>query len=417
MKQTVKVNVKSEVGELECVIIHSPGAEVENMTPKNAQRALYSDILNLDIAKWEHAQLAGVLKKVSKTYEVLDLLEKVLDSAKAKELLINTICKTENLIHIQDDLLDIAPKELARILLEGMPLNRNNLTEFLSKERFSVRPLYNFYFTRDASVSMNNDVLISRMASNVRYRETLIMEAIFNYSGVFKTSTVNAAWYNPTPELTIEGGDVLIAREDVLIIGSSTRTTTQGIDFILSRILAQRDEKKRYILVQELPDSPESFIHLDMVFTLLDHNYCMMFEPVIMKLNKFQTVQITVQNGKVVEIKNVPNLIVALKQLGMDLEPLYCGGRKDLWIQEREQWHSGANFFAFAPGKVLGYGRNMYTLEELNNHNFEILPAIDVVNGKINVNDYLKCVVAIDGSELPRGGGGARCMTMPVRRK
>jgi arginine deiminase len=417
MKQSVKINVKSEVGELEGVIIHTPGAEVENMTPQNAQRALYSDILNLDIAKWEHAQLSGVLKKVSKTYEVTDLLEKVLQNTKAKELLINTICKAENLIHVQEDLLDIDPKELSRILIEGMPLSRNNLTEYLSKDRFSVTPLYNFYFTRDASVSINNDVLISRMANQVRERETLIMESIFNYSGVFKTSTVNSTWYNPTPDVKIEGGDVLIAREDILIIGNSTRTTTQGIDFILSRILAQQDEKRRYILVQELPESPESFIHLDMVFTLLDHNYCMMFEPVIMKLSKFQTVQIAVENGKVVEIKTVPNLIVALKQLGMDLEPLYCGGRKDLWIQEREQWHSGANFFAFAPGKVMGYGRNMYTLEELNNHNFEIIPAIDVINGKIDVNDYEKCVVSIDGSELPRGGGGARCMTMPVRRK
>ena len=313
MKQTVKINVKSEVGELEDVIIHTPGAEVENMTPQNAQRALYSDILNLDIAKWEHAQLSGVLKKVSKTHEVKDLLEKVLMNNKAKELLINTVCKSENLIHIQEDLLDIDPATLSRILLEGMPLNRNNLTEFLSEDRFSLAPLYNFYFTRDASVSINNDVLISRMANKVRERETLIMEAIFNYSGVFKTSTVNSTWYNHNPDVKIEGGDVLVAREDILIVGSGTRTTTQGIDFILSRILAQKDGKKRHILVQELPDAPESFIHLDMVFTLLDHNYCMMFEPVIMKLNKFQTVQITVEHGKVAEIKNVPNLIVALK--------------------------------------------------------------------------------------------------------
>ena len=44
------VNVTSEIGELEGVILHSPGPEVENMTPENAERALYSDILNLSVA-------------------------------------------------------------------------------------------------------------------------------------------------------------------------------------------------------------------------------------------------------------------------------------------------------------------------------------------------------------------------------
>ena len=32
------------------------------------------------------------------------------------------------------------------------------------------------------------------------------------------------------------------------------------------------------------------------------------------------------------------------------------------------------------------------------------------------MNDYEKFVATFAASELPRGGGGARCMTMPINR-
>ncbi len=416
MSSKMRVNVNSEIGDLQGVILHTPGAEVENMTPNDAHRALYSDILNLEVARKEYAQLSGVLSKVTKTFQVSDLLYEVVRKPQAREELIATICKHENVMHLREELLSVPSKQLVTLLIEGLPLRRNTLTSFLSNERYALQPLYNFYFTRDASISMHNDVLIGKMASPVRDRESIIMEAIFNDSDTFDTNTINPLSYNNLNNISIEGGDVLIARDDILLIGNSSRTTSQGIDFIINRLCSNNDNKERHIIVQELPHKPESFIHLDMVFTLLDVNSCMIFEPLITRPNKYQTVMITVQNCKVKEIKNVENILTALKKLGMDLEPIQCGGTKDQWTQEREQWHSGANFFAIGPGKVIGYGRNNYTAEEMNKHGYEIIRAKEVISGKVNLADYNRFLITLDGSELPRGGGGARCMTMPVSR-
>jgi len=142
----------------------------------------------------------------------------------------------------------------------------------------------------------------------------------------------------------------------------------------------------------------------------------MVFEPLILGENQYQTVHITIDNGKVSKIKSVSNIPSILKKLGMEVEPVVCGGSADEWNQEREQWHSGANFFALEPGKVISYARNVHTLNELNKNGFDIFTAWDVINGKSDVKKSKQCVITIDGSELPRGGGGPRCMTMPLRR-
>ena len=152
-----------------------------------------------------------------------------------------------------------------------------------------------------------------------------------------------------------------------------------------------------------------------MVFTLLDRDRCMVFKPLIMQTNQYQTLHIAIDNGKVSSIRQVEGLIPALKSLGMDLKPVICGG-PDEWNQEREQWHSGANFFAFAPGHVLTYARNIHTLDALDAEGFEIITAEDMISGKKTIGNGL-CAVTVEGSELPRGGGGARCMTMPLSRK
>ncbi|MEI7725926.1 MAG: arginine deiminase family protein [Bacteroidota bacterium] len=415
MPEKLFVDIRSEIGELESVIIHSPGAEVENMTPENAERALYSDILNLNIGLSEYSQLQGVLSKVAQTYEVRDLLKEVVEQPVARQELVKNICRNENTESIRDYLLELPSGDLSTALIEGVLMQKDNLTKFLNKGRYELMPLHNFFFMRDSAVCLSNKVLISKMASVVRERESIIMESIFRHHPEFGVETINPAHWPQKANITIEGGDVIVAREDVLLVGTGTRTTSQGIDFLLDWY--KREKLSKHILVQELPFKPESFIHLDMVFTLLDQDKCMVYEPVILKTNKLQTVHLIVEQGKVVSIFNEENLVTALNKLGFCLEPVICGGTADPWTQQREQWHSGANFFAIAPGKVIGYARNTYTLDELSKHGFEIIKARSIVKCKTDVNDYKKCVIAIEGSELARGGGGARCMTMPVRRR
>ncbi|MBR5831793.1 MAG: arginine deiminase [Bacteroidales bacterium] len=406
-----KVQVNSEIGRLNAVLLHRPGIEIERMTPENAAKALYSDILNKSIVDKEYNRFATVLSKWTKAYFVVDLLEEILKDETVKNNLVEQSCKLDGCEFLKEELLLHTPSQLAKELIEGFAYRQAVDPDKYQEDRYILKPLYNLFFTRDASSTVFNRVLIHNMSTDVREREILIYNAIFtNYFGCETLSTRGYAM-----DARTEGGDVLIAREDTLFIGNGGRTNTKGIQYLAETFAKERS--KFNILVQELPQSPESFIHLDMVFTFLGTHQCMAYEPLIMKnsyYSQYKTTYIAIDNGKITYHEK-PNFIIGARDLGFDLNPVFCGGA-DYWNQQREQWHSGANFFALGEGKVIGYQRNTNTIEAMDKAGFAVLDADDICQGKVDMNDYEKFVATFAASELPRGGGGARCMTMPINR-
>ncbi len=403
----VKPCVESEIGKLDYVILHAPGKEIEHMTPENAHKFLFSDILNYREAYENYKDFEGSLRKVANVLTFKDLLIDILKDREVKESLVDRICARENLPYMAELLCSFDVEKLATTLIEGYD------NESL-KERYIFPPIPNLFFMRDAAFTMYNNVMISKMATDVRDRETMLWTAIFQHSRIIDVEGINPInRYSMNGAGSVEGGDVEIARHDIILSGCGSRTSNEGVKALLEHLRSLGGV--RHLITQQLPYEPESFIHLDMVFTFLDKDRCMAYKPVIMSDN-FKTIHYEVNGYDYTRVYEENNLVEALGKLGMTLDPIFCGGGDD-YFGPREQWHSGANFFAFAPGKVLGYARNYNTIEALNQNGFEVLKAADVASGKVSVDDYKRCVVAFEGNELSRGGGGARCMTMPLVRQ
>ncbi len=70
----MSVHVTSEIGALEAVLVHTPGPELEAVTPQNRAAFLYDDIIALDVAQREHRQFVSVLRRFAQVHQIRDLL-------------------------------------------------------------------------------------------------------------------------------------------------------------------------------------------------------------------------------------------------------------------------------------------------------------------------------------------------------
>jgi arginine deiminase len=409
------LNITSEIGKLKRVLIHSPGPEVEAMTPKEAEADLYNDIIPLSAMRSEFDVLKSFLSKVCEVLELKETLAQSLaDAGNRFEFLdgLAQLCPVRGRL---EELMAMSPPELARVVIEGLPALPGSLSGTLSPRSFSLRPLPNSYFMRDSAAVIRDWAIASATAYDVRLIESIVTRFLFNRHPDFHARGLLIDGPRERSRfITLEGGDVVVLSRNVLAVGVSERTTADSVERLAANAASSFGEDMTVFAVV-LPRE-RACIHLDMVFTALDADAALVYAPIVTGRNRARVVRISAGAKGNLRFDEEEGLLQGLWGAGIDLEPLSCGGSDPLF-QEREQWWSGANSFAFAPGKIIMYSCNSKSLDVLSDAGFAIRDAAVFIEGREKVEDFERLAVTFDGIELARGGGGARCMTMPVERE
>ncbi len=401
------LNITSEIGKLRAVLLHKPGKELERLTPEYLRELLFDDIPWLKKMREEHDEFADVLRnRGAKVYYIEELLSEVLADKNIKKSFIDDLlkqCKIHNpeLYEIIFDYIDSkTPEEVAEIAISGLnkkdvPDNDRelNLVDYINAGYpLYINPLPNLYFMRDPAAVMGNGISINSMKTDARRREPMLIKYIYEHNPLFKKE-LSPLWYDYGISHSMEGGDMLMLSKEVVAIGCSERTSPQGIE-ILTRNLFKGMRDLREVLVVRIP-AIRAFMHLDTVFTMVDYDKFTIYPGISDKVDVFRLVR-KKNNG--ISVIYEEDLVDTLrKTMKIPTIRLIESGGGDPITAAREQWNDSTNTLAIAPGVVITYSRNEASNEVLRKNGIE--------------------VVEIDGSELVRGRGGPRCMSMPLSRE
>jgi len=402
------LRVYSEIGRLKTVLLHRPGKEIENLTPDLMDRLLFDDIPYLEVARQEHDAFAGILRNNgAEVLYVEDLVAEAIGKSEIKKAFVTEFLAEAG---IQGDIKrrmleeylldfgstrDMVDKMIEGIAKEDLPdYKRVTLADKIdSNYPFLVDPMPNLYFTRDPFASVGTGITLNHMRTVTRCRETLFSKYIFAHHDRFSQSGMRY-WYDRTEEYSIEGGDVLVLSPKVLAIGVSQRTDAAAIDILAKRLFAD-GQSFEVILAFDIPKS-RAFMHLDTVFTMVDYDKFTIHPEIEGPLTVYSIRKGDASGELLIEKETMELEAILSKYLELDsVQLIRCGGGNPIHAA-REQWNDGSNTLAIAPGEVIVYSRNHVT-----NH------LLEQAGVKIHV---------MPSSELSRGRGGPRCMSMPLLR-
>ncbi len=418
------VRVTTEIGRLRKVLMHEPGPEVDRMVPPMMEDLLFDDILFGDRARDEHRRFRRLLQLLGiEVVEANGLLVEALADDQARSWLWARL-RPEAPHELRADSPPSSAEEAVEIAVTGL-LASDDCRGIEVEDLFRLAPLPNWCFQRDPQIVFGDGVVYSAMATAARWREGLLSRCIFRFHPDFTATPVvldplheaqEAGQFFGPHRPRIEGGDVLVLSPEVVAVGVSERTNMVAVELFADALVGM-DGGPRWLQVVHVP-ARRAYMHLDTVFTPVDRDAALVFDPVICGGGPqlAEAYEIDLESRDLAP-QHRGCLLEALGDRGLDLQPIPCGGT-DPVAQQREQWTDGANAFALAPGVIVLYDRNIATAEALDAAGFRVVPAEDVLLGReeVALDSGQRVCLLIDSHEMSRARGGPHCLTHPLVR-